>query len=53
MADKDSTKLIIEAIDFYLTEIRKTLKPDTDLDHLKKIVRLHEVGQALAGKKDE
>ena len=53
MADKETTKLIIEAIDFQLTEIRKALKPDTDIERLKKIVKLTEVVQALVSKKDE
>jgi len=53
MADKETTKLIVEAIEFYLGAQRNLLNPDASIDQLKKIVRLEEIKTSLLAKKDE
>lgn len=53
MADKETTKLIVEAVGHYLSVLRNELKPDADIETIKKVVRFTELLQVLQARKDD
>lgn len=53
MADKETTKLIVEAVEYYVGVQRNQLKPDASIDTIKRVVRFTELLQALQARKDE
>ena len=53
MASKETTELIIEALDFYMNSLKDQIKDDLSMDLMRKLVKIDDIKLSLEKKSDE